>query len=112
MCSTAFAIADDPLLAKIRQFPEVDVATETLEDQALAVYGDRQAMVTVKGVDDNFAELTHINDILYGDGTFDLHAANLQYGTLGIQLAQNLGTGVRWNGLPTALKKTRCFLQE
>lgn len=92
------APADDPLLAKIRQFPEVDVATETLEDQALAVYGDRQAMVTVKGVDDNFAELTHINDILYGDGTFDLHAANLQYGTLGIQLAQNLGTGVRWNG--------------
>lgn len=88
--------ADDPVLTRIRQFPAVDVATECVEDNALAVYGDKQAMVVVKGVDDNFPELTHITDILYGDGQFDLHAANLNYGTLGIQLAQNLGTGTRW----------------
>ncbi|MBQ9650760.1 MAG: ABC transporter permease [Prevotella sp.] len=92
------APADDPILTEIRRMPEVDVATETLEDQALAVYRDRQAMVTLKGVDNNFDELTHITEILYGDGEFELEAANLQYGTLGIQLAQNLGTGVRWDG--------------
>lgn len=92
------APADDPILTEIRQLPEVDVATETLEDQALAVYYDRQAMVTIKGVDDNFDQLTHITDILYGDGEFELHAANLQYGIMGFQLAQNLGTGVKWNG--------------
>lgn len=90
--------ADDPILTEIRQLPQVDVATETVEDQALAVYQDKQAMVVVKGVDDNFSELTHINDILYGDGTFSLHAANLQYGTLGIRLAQTLGVGAQWNG--------------
>lgn len=75
--------ADDPLLLKIRQLPEVDVATETVEDQALAVFQDKQAMVMIKGVDDNFSELSHITDILYGDGNFSLHAANLQYGTVG-----------------------------
>ena len=90
--------ADDPILTKIRQLPEVDIATETVEDQALAVYQDKQAMVVIKGVDDNFPELSHITDILYGDGTFSLHAANLQYGTVGIRLAQTLGIGAQWNG--------------
>lgn len=90
--------ADDPILTKIKMLPQVDVATETVEDQALAVYQDKQAMVVVKGVEDNFSELSHINDILYGDGSFSLHAANLQYGTLGIRLAQTLGVGAQWNG--------------
>ncbi len=92
------APADDPILTEIRQLPQVDVATETVEDQALAVYQDRQTMVMIKGVDDNFSELSHINDILYGDGTFSLHAANLQYGTVGIRLAQTLGIGAQWDG--------------
>ena len=53
--------ANDPILTKIRQLPDIDVATDCLEDQALAVFGSRQAMVTIKGVDDNFDRLTHIN---------------------------------------------------
>ena len=92
------APADDPILTKIRLLPQVDVATETVEDQALAIYNDHQAMVKIKGVDDNFAELSHITDILYGDGSFSLHSANLEYGTVGIRLAQNLGIGAQWDG--------------
>jgi len=92
------APADDPVLTEIRQLPEVDVATETVEDQALAIYGGRQAMVMIKGVDDNFDELTHINEILYGDGTFQLHAANLQYGIVGIRLAGQLVMTADWPG--------------
>ena len=92
------APADDPTLQKIRTLPAVDVATESIEDQALAVYRGKQAMVTVKGVDDNFNQLTHINDILYGDGEFSLHAANLEYGTVGIRLADQLGMTADWDG--------------
>ena len=90
------APADDPILTQIRQLPQVDVVTETVEDQALAIFFDKQAMVTVKGVDDNFSELTHINEIVYGDGEFELHAADLEYGTIGIRLAQELGIGARF----------------
>ncbi len=90
------APADDPLLTQIRQLPQVAVATECVEDQALAMYHDKQAMVTVKGVDDNFDSLTHITEILYGDGEFSLHAANLQYGIPGIRLAAALGTSARF----------------
>jgi len=90
------APSDDPLLAKMKALPEVDVATESVEDQALAIYQDHQAMVIVKGVDDNFDQLTHIKDILFGDGTYSLHAGNLQYGIMGIRLAAALGTGARF----------------
>lgn len=88
--------ADDPLLTKVRQLPDIAVATNCLEDMALAVYHDRQAMVTIKGVDDNFSELTNINGILIGDGEFSLHAADLEYGTIGARLAMALGTGTQW----------------
>ena len=87
------APADDPVLTRIRQLPEVAVATECVEDLALVTYRDRQAMVTIKGVDDNFDKLTHIREILYGDGQFELHAADLHYGIPGIRLAEQLGMG-------------------
>lgn len=88
--------ADDPLIVKLKTLDEVEVATECLEDQALAIYHDRQAMVTIKGVEDNFDSLTNIRSILYGDGTYQLHAANLEYCIPGIRLAQELGTGAHW----------------
>jgi len=86
-------VADDPILTQIRQLPQIEVATECVEDQALAIYHGRQAMVVIKGVDDNFSQLTHINEILVGDGDFSLHAADLHYGILGIRLAEELATG-------------------
>lgn len=92
------APSDDPILTQIRLLPEVDVAMETVEDQALAIYQGKQAMVKIKGVEDNFSELSHITDILYGDGTYSLHAANLEYGILGIRLAQTLAIGAQWDG--------------
>ena len=85
--------ADDSLLTRIRQLPQVDVATEVMEDQALAVYGDRQAMVRLKGVEDNFDKLTHIREVLEGDGDYALHAADMNYGILGMGVAYQLGTG-------------------
>ena len=88
--------ADDPLLIQIKAMPEVEVATECVEDQALAIYHDCQAMVTIKGVENNFDSLTNIRNILYGDGEYMLHAANLEYGIPGIRLAQSLGTGAHW----------------
>ena len=85
--------ADDPILTQIKQLPQIEVATECVEDQALVIYRGRQAMVTIKGVEDNFDQLTHIKEILLGDGEFELHAADMFYGIPGIRLAEQLGTG-------------------
>ena len=87
------AASDDPVLLKIRHSPEVEVATECLEDQALAVYGSRQMMVRIKGVQDNFDSLTHIREVVEGDGEFCLHAADMNYGIPGLGIAYQLGLG-------------------
>ena len=85
--------ADEPALVKIKALPQIQVATETVEDVALAVYGDRQTMVTIKGVQDNFDSLTHVREILQGEGTYELQAADVSYGILGIRVAEILGMG-------------------
>lgn len=87
------AASNDSTLMRIRQLDEVAVATDVLEDQALAVYGDRQQMVTIKGVDDNYDKLTHIRQILEGVGDYALHAADMNYGILGLGVAYQLGIG-------------------
>lgn len=92
------ASASDPLLLKVRKMPQVEVATECLKDQALAVYYGRQQMVTVMGVDDTFERMSRIDEILYGDGTFMLSAANLNFATVGICLAETLGMNAHWDG--------------
>lgn len=87
------ALASDPVLTQLRKLPQVEVATECLEEQVLAVYGDRQMMVKIKGVEDNFDRLTHIREILEGNGDFELHAADMNYGIPGLGVAYQLGLG-------------------
>ncbi len=90
--------SDDPALTALRTADEVDVYTEVLEEQALIVGNDRQWVVNIKGVDDNFREQADLDNILYGDGEFVLHADVLEYGIMGIRLAQQLGLGARYDG--------------
>lgn len=87
------APADDPLLTYVRDsIKEVDVVTECVEDQALAIYDGRQCMVTIKGVENNFDRQTHIKKILYGPGEYALRGGNgYYYGIMGIRLAERMG---------------------
>jgi lipoprotein-releasing system permease protein len=54
-------------------------------------------MVKVKGVEDNFDSLTHIREILEGDGSFELHAADMNYGIPGLGVAYLLGMGYTYD---------------
>lgn len=92
------APADDHALAKIKTLPEVEVTSECVKDQALAIYKGRQTMITLMGVDDNFERMSRIDEILYGNENFSLHAANLNFGTVGIRLAETLGMNANWDG--------------
>lgn len=90
--------ADDPSLTALRAYDGIASLTEVLEDQALVVVGGRQFVVTIKGVDDNFAQQSNIEQLLYGDGEFTLHADVLEYGVMGIRLANSLGLGTYYEG--------------
>lgn len=93
--------AGDPALAAVRNDADVAVVTACMEDQALALYRGRQAVVTLKGVDDNFARCTDLGSILQGEGEFILHAADLSYAVPGIGLAMQLGCGYDFEGAIT-----------
>lgn len=89
-------LPDEPALQQVRSLPEVEVWTETLEENAMVQYKDRQVMAVIKGVDDNFEQLTSIDSLLYGTGQFILKDNIVDYGFLGIELMSQLGTGIQF----------------
>jgi lipoprotein-releasing system permease protein len=67
-----------------------------LEDYAMVQYKGKQTMVTLKGIEDNFRELTAIDSILYGRGDMILQDEVVDYAIPGIELTSILGTGIRF----------------
>ena len=86
----------DERIQSLRQLPEIEVFSESLEDNAMVQYKGRQAMVVIKGVEDNFDRLTPIDSILYGRGELLLHDEVVDYAIPGIELVSVLGTGIRF----------------
>lgn len=84
----------DERIARVRALPGIEVFTEALEENAMLQYKDKQAMVVIKGVEDNFEDLTAIDSILYGRGEFKLHDEVVDYGVMGMQLVSVLGSGI------------------
>ncbi|MBQ2858168.1 MAG: FtsX-like permease family protein [Bacteroidaceae bacterium] len=80
----------------LKQMSEVEVVSESLEDNVMVQYKDRQAMAVIKGVEDNFNQLTAIDSILYGRGEMVLHDEVVAYAIPGIELVSILGTGIRF----------------
>lgn len=87
--------ADDPRIKALKQLPQIEVLSEVIEDNALVRYKDRQVTATLKGVSDNFSQLTHIDSILY-DGKFILTDSLVSYGTVGAGLSMSLGVGANF----------------
>ena len=86
----------DPRVLALKQMPEVEVYSESLEDNAMVQYHGRQAMAVIKGVEDNFDRLTPIDSILFGRGDLMLHDEVADYAIPGIQLLSSLGSGIRF----------------
>ncbi len=99
--------SDNPLIEEVKAMPQVEVATETVEDLVVVAYYGRQLMMTLKGVEDNFKELTHIADCIYGQGEFSLHAGVLEYAVVGATAAEMLGGDVRWGNYLKVYAATR-----
>ena len=90
--------ADSPLLTQIRAHEDVDTVTESLEEQALAVYEGHQRAVMVKGIDNTFLPMTNLSSTFVGDTEARLTAANLSFALPGIGVAQQMGMRARYDG--------------
>lgn len=77
--------------------PDVAVLSPVVEGQALAMYGEAQKVVMIKGVSDNFLEQSSIGDILYGDADPILHADVLEYCIPGVLLCNQLSLPSRFS---------------
>ena len=60
----------DSLLRAIRAIEGVAAAAPTIEEHALAIYGDRQMPVLMKGVTEAFDTITQLRSTIKEDGTF------------------------------------------
>lgn len=88
---------DAPEILQVGEIPDIESKSFCVEGKAMAGIGGKQAMVTIKGVDENFASLTNIQSILHGPGEFILSDGTDDYAVLGGGLAEALGCGVFFN---------------
>ncbi|GAB3230714.1 FtsX-like permease family protein [Hymenobacter seoulensis] len=80
---------DARLLAKLRATAGVGIITEVIEDNALLQYRDRQMVVKMKGVSDNYYKQSNIDSAIV-DGNHDLHRDGLDYALLGAGVQHEL----------------------
>ena len=88
---------DAPEIQQVAAIPEIESKSFCVEGKAMAGIGGKQAMVTIKGVDENFAALTNIQSILHGPGEFIVSDGTDDYAVLGGGFAETLGCGVFFN---------------
>jgi len=74
----------------ILSIPGVSAVSEVLEDNVLLLYNDRQHIATVKGVDENFTDVSGLDSMIY-DGEMKLKDHNRPYVVVGQGVAYSLG---------------------
>jgi len=88
-------VPDQDLFAQIRTTEGVTALSEVLEENALLMYGEKQYIATVKGVDDEFIDVSGLDSMVY-DGSMKLHDANRAYAVIGQGVAYNLQVGLNF----------------
>ena len=77
------------LFLEIRSIPEIELISESLEDNAIISYRQREVPVTLKGVDDKFVSMANFESLLF-DGEVELEKETSNYSLLGLGLANSM----------------------
>lgn len=77
-------------LARIKNTAGVDFISESLEENALIKYSDRQKPILFKGVSAQFVDLAAMPKLMI-NGQFQLRTGDIDYGVMGGALAYELG---------------------
>ena len=87
-------LTDNPNIEAATDTEGIAVVSFSVEDKALVEYGGKQVMVTLKGVDNNFKQLTDIERVLHGNGEFILQDSLNSYAVLGGKIVNELNCGL------------------
>lgn len=85
---------EEMCIKQLETLPEVEMWMPVLEENAMVRYRDNQLMVTIKGVQDDFRQLTEIDNLLLGAPDFVLQDELASYGVAGVQVLSQLGSGL------------------
>jgi lipoprotein-releasing system permease protein len=77
----------------ILALPGVAAMSEVLEENVLLLYGEKQHIATIKGVDDAFQDVTGLDSMVY-DGSMKLRDRNRAYAVVGQGVAYKLSIGL------------------
>ena len=86
---------DQQTTQAILSIPGVSAVSEVLEDNVLLLYNDRQHIATVKGVDENFTDVSGLDSMIF-DGEMKLKDHNRPYVVVGQGVAYSLGIGLNF----------------
>lgn len=94
---------------KIKHIPGIAYVIETVEENALARFGDKQSIVMMKGVEDDFTKMTPLDDFML-NGSYTLGSSNKPAAVIGAGVAYYLGIYPEEFAVPMSLylpKRTR-----
>lgn len=91
-----FRLDSEEMLAVMNR-PDVSVFAPTIEETALVQYKDHQVPATLKGVSDEFQQLTHIDSII-SDGFYSVYDGAFERCVLGRGLAATIGINAHFVG--------------
>lgn len=83
----------DELIKKIHSLSEIETISFSVEENALLKLDDKQAIITVKGVDEQFKYVTHF-DTVVNEGEYMLTNKKQYFGVFGRGIASKLGINI------------------
>jgi lipoprotein-releasing system permease protein len=95
----------DSLVSILNNIDGVALAAPVLEERALAVCGDKQMPVKIKGVSDCYSSMTLIDSIVKEDGMFALRDS-----VLGDVATLSVGTAISLEARPTLLSRVQLYV--
>ncbi len=84
---------DPGMTRSIAALPGVEAVSRVIEENVLLLYGEKQHIATIKGVDELYTEVTGIDSMVY-EGEMKLKDANRSYAVVGQGVAYSLRVGL------------------
>ncbi|MCC6722043.1 MAG: ABC transporter permease [Bacteroidia bacterium] len=80
----------EKIIGKLKKIEGISSIALTLEDNAVMKYGQSQEITVIKGVSENYSNVTGIDSLVF-EGKYDINNDNYSSGVFGYELSEKLG---------------------
>lgn len=90
-------VAEQPVFEEVKKIQGVASFTETIEENALLFYNNREYPAIVKGVPDNYNHIIGLDSTLITEGDFILTRSSYHFAVVGQEIAWYLSVGANFS---------------